>query len=297
MIIPPYLNQGDKVSVIATAKKLDKKNTLHGIEMLKHWGLQVIIGGHAFDSFHQFAGTDTHRAEDLQDALDNPEFKAIFIARGGYGTTRIIDDINYDRLLDRPKWVCGFSDITALHFQLFKLGIASLHSPMPSFFHAVDETSIKFMRKSLFGGADKITVAPHPLNKNGEGNGRLIGGNLSIICHLLGTATGVDTAGTILFIEDVDEQLYRIDRMMLQLKRAGLLHNLAGLIVGQFSEIEEDKDGFGFDAMEIISSHIAEFDYPVAFNFPVGHTKENLSITVGGAGSLSVSEAISELSC
>lgn len=297
MIIPPFLNQGDKVCVIATAKKLDKENTLRGIEILRLWGLQVTVGDHAFDSFHQFAGTDAHRAQDLQRALDDPEIKSIFTARGGYGTTRIIDDLNFERFLDSPKWICGFSDITAIHFQLFKLGIASLHSPMPSFFHAVDKASIAFMRKSLFGGTDKISVTSHPLNKKGEVSGRLIGGNLSIICHLLGTATKVDTTDTILFIEDVGEQFYRIDRMMVQLKRAGLLNDLAGLVVGQFSEIEGDKDSFGFDAMEIISAHTAEFDYPIAFNFPIGHTKENLSVPVGIVGKLLVNESISELSC
>jgi len=296
MIIPPFLSTGDKVGLIATAKKLDEKNTLYGIDILKSWGLDVQVGKHAFKAFHQFAGTDDQRAQDLQHMIDDPEIKAIFAARGGYGSTRIIDRIRFDMLLRHPKWICGFSDITAILFQLYKFGVAGFHSPMPSFFHATDKKSLDFMKGCLFGEKKNINTQTHPLNRKGEAKGTLIGGNLSIICHILGTTTEVKTNGNILFIEDVGEELYRIDRMIVQLKRAGLLRDLSGLIVGQFSEIEDD-DSFGINVMEIVLAHTNEFDFPLAFDFPVGHTKENLTLPVGMEASLTINDTEVELSC
>jgi muramoyltetrapeptide carboxypeptidase len=297
MIIPPFISKGDKVGIVATAKKVDKENTLQGIGMLKQWGLEVKMGEHLFAAHHQFAGSDEQRAYDLQQMIDDPEIRAIFIARGGYGTTRIIDDVSFNALLSQPKWICGFSDITAILIHLFDMGIASFHAPMPAFFHENDQESLAFLRSSLFGEKKTMTAKAHRLNQVGTARGKLIGGNLSMICHIIGTATRINTDGMILFLEDVGEQLYRIDRMMVQLKRAGLLNRLSALIVGEFTEMEDSDDSFGLDALEIVHAHTCEFDYPVAFNFPVGHSKTNLALPVGAEARLTIDDFGSHLSC
>lgn len=281
MIVPEFLSPGDKVGVVATAKKVHKENTLTGIEVLKTWGLKVKIGAHVFHSFHQFAGTDEQRAKDFQEMIDDPEIKAIFMVRGGYGSTRIIDQIDYRPLTTISKWICGFSDITAFHLHLSKLGIASIHSPMPSFFYALNQKSLHYLKDLIFGEKLIYENEAHNLNRQGVGGGRLTGGNLSIICHTIGTKSEIETAGHILFIEDVGEQLYNLDRMMVQLKRAGFLKDLTGLIVGQFSDMKDNEDEFGYDANEIIYSHTKDYDYPTTFNFPIGHTNENYAVPVG----------------
>ncbi len=290
MIIPQYLNPGDKVGVVATAKVVDKTNTENGIDILRQWGLEVVIGHYVFEKYFQFAGTDEQRTDDLQIMINDPEIKAIFMVRGGYGSTRIIDRIDYKPLLQKPKWICGFSDITAFHLHLYRLGIASMHAPMPSFFHALDNTSINQYKSLLFGKKDTLNAHPHLLNKNGSGFGKLVGGNLSIICHTISTASEIETKGNLLFIEDVGENLYHIDRMMVQLKRAGFLNNLKGLIVGQFSDMKDNEDAFGFDAFEIIQSHVSKFHYPVAFDFPIGHTSTNFALPVGLEATLIVNK-------
>jgi muramoyltetrapeptide carboxypeptidase len=280
MIIPAYLQNGDKVGVIATAKKVHKTHTLQGIEILKSWGLDVLVGKHVFAEHLQFAGTDGERAEDFQSMVDYEDIKAIFLVRGGYGSTRIIDQIDFSSLKKHPKWICGFSDITAIHTHLFRMGIASIHAPMPSFFYALDEKPLNWMRNLVFGKMQKLDFEHHPLNRNGQIKGKLVGGNLSIICHTIGTTSEIITKGNILFIEDVGEQLYNLDRMMVQLKRAGFLHDLAGLIVGQFTDMKDD-DPFGLDANEIVYEHVKEFLYPVAFNIPIGHSGQNYAVPIG----------------
>lgn len=294
MIIPEYLQKGDAVGVVATAKKVHKAHTLEGIEILKSWGLDVLVGKHVFAEHLQFAGTDDQRAEDFQSMIDNEDIKAVFLVRGGYGSTRIIDQIDFSSLNKFPKWVCGFSDITAIHSHLFRLGIASIHAPMPSFFYALDEKSLNWLRDLVFGEKQTLQVNHHPLNRNGKITGTLVGGNLSLICHTIGTASEIITKGNILFIEDVGEQLYNLDRMMVQLKRAGFLANLAGLIVGQFTDMKDD-DPFGQDANEIVKEHVKDFQYPVAFNFPIGHSNMNHAVPIGVACKLDINDARSLL--
>jgi muramoyltetrapeptide carboxypeptidase len=294
MIIPPFLKTGDKVGVAATAKKVHKTNTLTGIKILESWGLQVEIGAHVFDIHHQFAGTDAQRAEDFQRMIDNPEIKAIFLVRGGYGTTRIIDDIKFEKLIEYPKWICGFSDITALHTHLYKLGVSSIHAPMPSFFYKLNEIPLNWLQEMLFGKKQVLHAGGHALNRCGVVSGQLVGGNLSIICHTIGTSSEIITKGNILFLEDIGEQLYHLDRMMVQLKRGGFLNDLAGVIVGQFTEMKDD-DPFGMTANEIIYDHIREYDYPIAFNFPIGHTNDNHALPVGVVAKFDVSESIASL--
>ncbi len=288
MIIPQFLRSGDKVGVVATAKKVHKAHTLEGIEVLKSWGLEVEIGRHVFASYHQFAGTDGERRADLQQMIDDPEIKAIFMVRGGYGSTRIIDSMDFMALFASPKWICGFSDVTAFHLHLYNLGMASIHSPMPSFFYALNPSSLQWLRDLVFGKNMSHTIHGHSLNRFGVATGKITGGNLSIICHTIGTASQIDTKGQILFLEDVGENLYHLDRMMVQLKRAGFLDGLTGLIVGQFSDMKDNEDSFGTDANGIVLSHVRQHEYPVAFDFPIGHTNENYAVTVGLEAKLSV---------
>ena len=288
MIIPKFLSAGDKVGIVATAKKVDKENTLKGIEILKSWGLNVTVGKFVFHTFHQFAGTDEQKVQDLQNMINDHEVKAIVMVRGGYGSTRIIDQIDFSPLLDYPKWICGFSDVTAFHLHLFNLGIASIHSPMPSFFYALHQNSLQTFNDLIFGKKIVYRNKNHELNRLGTSIGKLTGGNLSIICSTIGTKSEIKTRNQILFIEDVGEQLYHLDRMIVQLKRAGFLKQLAGLIVGQFSDMKDNDDAFGFDAHDIIYSHTREYDYPVVFDFPIGHTNENHAIPIGIVAKLTV---------
>lgn len=294
MIIPPFLKAGDKVGIVATAKKVNKANTVAGIEILKRWGLQVVVGTHVFDVYNQFAGSDEQRAADFQQMLDDDDLSAIFAVRGGYGTTRIIDDLNFEKFRRTPKWICGFSDITALHLHLYTLGIASIHAPMPSFYYALNEITLNWLQQLLFGKKQILHVDGQTLNRRGAVSAPLIGGNLSIICHTIGTSSEIVTTGNILFIEDIGEQLYHLDRMMVQLKRGGFLNNLAGVIVGQFTDMKDDEP-FGMTANEIIYDHIREFDYPIAFNFPIGHTNDNYAIPVGVVAKFNVSESMASL--
>lgn len=295
MIIPDFLKPGDNVAVTATAKKVDRENTLKGIDIVKSWKLNVVLGKNVFNSYHQFAGTDAERTADFQEMINNPEIKAIFVARGGYGSTRIIDQINFNPLKENPKWICGFSDITAIHLHLNNLGICSIHSPMPSFFYSLNKNQLHWLKELVFGERKKLSVDHHALNKTGHVTAKLIGGNLSMICHTIGTRSEIETKGNILFIEDVGEKLYHLDRMMIQLKRAGFLNNLAGLIVCQFTEMEDNGESFGFNANEIIHSHVVEYHYPLAFNFPIGHTKKNYAVPVGMEVQLKVNDSGSVL--
>lgn len=294
MIIPAFLKKGDKVGVVATAKVVNSENTRRGIQVLESWGLEVVPGNHLFDKYGQFAGTDTDRALDLQNVLNDQDIRAIFMVRGGYGTTRIIDKIDMQEFMKHPKWICGFSDITALHTHLFNHDVASIHGPMPSFFYSLDPAALKRLRKLVFGEFLPLTAMSGEINRPGIASGRIIGGNLSIICHTIGTSSEIRTKGNILFIEDVGEQLYHLDRMMVQLKRCGKLDEIAGLVVGQFTDMKDD-DPFGMTANEIILHHVQEFNYPVAFNFQIGHVNTNQALPVGVLSELSVKPGKAEL--
>jgi len=289
MIIPPFLKSGDKVGVVATAKKVNVENTNRGITILESWGLRVEKGPNLYASHGALAGTDTQRTGDLQAMINDTAIKAIFMVRGGYGSTRIIDNIDFSPLIHFPKWVCGFSDITAFHIHLFNLDIACLHGPMPSFFYAITDDSLKWYRDYIFGIGNVIKIQGHSQNKPGICRGKLVGGNLSIICHTMGTPSQIKTNGNILFIEDIGEQLYHLDRMMVQLKRAGLLQDLAGLIVGQFTDMKDD-DPFGKDVAGIMLDYVGQYNYPVCFGFPVGHSAQNYALPVGVTVELNVTD-------
>jgi len=283
MVSPQYLSKGDYIGIISPAGKISESAVTTATKILKSWGLNIVYGKNIFKQFHQFAGTDQERLEDLQNMINNPEIKAIFCSRGGYGLLRIIDQIDFAPFKKSPKWIIGFSDITILHASLNNCHkIASLHAPMPkSFEKHVDDNSLEYTRQILFGHNVHYTLSGHQLNRNGITNGVLIGGNLSLLYNLIGSSSDFNPDEKILFIEDLGEYLYHIDRMILGLKRAGKFNNLKGLIVGQFTDIKDNDTPFGKNIGEIIREHVKEFQFPVCFGFPAGHGLPNYPLLLG----------------
>ena len=291
-ISSPFLKKGDKVILVSTARKVVFEDLLPAIGILKEWGLDVAFAPKIFHIHHQFAGTDEERISDLQYAIDSDEYKAVICVRGGYGTVRIIDQIDFSGFKQSPKWITGFSDVTVLHNHLQKIGICSIHSSMPLLFAKAEVETLATMRKALFGEELHHTAETHHFNRAGEASGEVVGGNLSILVSMVGTPSDINTSGCILFIEDLDEYLYHIDRMMMQLKRAGKLNSLAGLVVGHMSDMHDNAVPFGKSAYEIIRDAVAEYDYPVIFGFPVGHENDNLAMVCGQEASLKVTDVI-----
>jgi muramoyltetrapeptide carboxypeptidase len=290
-ITPPYLQKGDRVAIVCPAKKLPQPMD-DAITLLQSWGLEVILGETVTASYHQFAGDDALRARDLQRYVNDDSIKAIFAARGGYGTVRIIDQVNFSRLTTHPKWIIGFSDITVLHAHLFtNYRLQTIHGQMPVNIPDATLPSLETLRKALFGEDLNYKIAPHPLNRLGSASGVLIGGNLAILLSLSGSISDYDYNGKILFIEDVGEYLYSIDRMLYTLKRAGKLKNLAGLIVGGFTDLKDNDIPFGQTAQEIIRAIVEEYDYPVCFDFPAGHVRDNWALVMGREVKLSVTHS------
>jgi len=288
LISPPSLQKRDKVAIVALASKLNPEDIRSAINLMQeHWGLEVIVGDSVSASYFNFAGTDEIRLVDFQQQLDNQEIKAIFSARGGYGSSRIIDDVDFSTFKKTPKWIVGFSDITVVHCHLQSMGFQSLHAPMPKTFGR-DSDSVKKLEAFLFGGNIEYKIPSKKINKQGVGVGQIVGGNLCILAHLTGSVSDLNTDGKILFIEDITEYLYNIDRMIIQLKRAGKLANLAGLIVGNFTDIKENDQPFGKNIYEIIAEHSADYDYPICYDFPVGHESVNWAIPCGRMATLSI---------
>jgi len=289
--LPPFLNQNDKVCLLSTARKVSEMELKPAIEILKSWGVEVILGKKLFEVENQFAGTDEMRLSDLQNAMNDPEIKAIFCARGGYGTPRIIDSLNWNQFKKYPKWIVGFSDVTALLNAAQNEGVCSLHAAMLLFFDKPEyQLSISTLKQTLFGKNVTISSSPNTLNKKGIAKGILVGGNLSLIVNSIGTPTAFQPEGKILFLEDIDEYLYHIDRMILHLKRAGLFSKLAGLVIGHFSDMKDNTIPFGETAYQIIARNVAEFDFPVAFGFQIGHDVQNMPVVVGAHYILDVNE-------
>ncbi|QNF32955.1 LD-carboxypeptidase [Adhaeribacter swui] len=292
MIFPPRLQPGDKIAICALARKITLVEIQSAVDILTSWGLEVVIGESMAGDFHQFAGNDELRLRDLQTMLDNPDIKAIISARGGYGTTRLLDQLNFENFKKSPKWIIGFSDITALLCHVLGLGYASIHSIMPSLFsRAGSEAAIESLRKVLFGEPINYQVPAHVFNRPGEAQGPLFGGNISLLNTIIGTASDVDYTGKILFIEEIDEYLYNLDRMLVQLKRSGKLARLAGLIVGHMTDMRDNPVPFGKTAYEIIQEHTAAYSYPVCFDFPTGHEPHNLALVCGAQAQLQVTPA------
>ncbi|MBA3662719.1 MAG: LD-carboxypeptidase [Bacteroidetes bacterium] len=285
--IPAYLKKGDTVLVIATARKRSAEMIAPAVKMLGEWGLKVEIGINAFNAHHQFAGTDEDRAADLQWALDHKTAKAILVTGGGYGTLRIIDKVNFKGILKHPKWFIGYSDVTIVHNRLHRLKMASIHGTMAFQFPKHTEATLS-IKKLLFGQRIKYNLVSNSLNRTGAAEAEIIGGNLSLLYAASGSVDDLKTKNKILFIEDVDEQLYHIDRMMLQLKRSGKLKDLKGLIVGGMTEMKDNAVLYGQTAEEIISDAVKEYNYPVCFNFPAGHIENNFAVYFGKKAKLVV---------
>lgn len=298
MIRPPYLRAGDRVGVLALASQVSYDALYEGLRVLREdWQLQVVEGATLHTGYHQFSGTDDERRSDFQRMLDDPGMKAIFSARGGYGSSKIIDGLNFSHFKKAPKWVVGFSDITALHCHLHRIGVESLHATMPKLFgQEGGGQAVETLRKALWGEPLRYETAAHPLNRTGTASGQVAGGNICLLAHLLGSRSALDTRGKLLFIEDVEETYYNLDRMMVQLKRARKLDRLAGLIVGQISDMKDNETiKFGKTAYEIIAEYAAHYGYPVCYNFPVGHVADNRAMIVGRQAQLSVTPEMAEL--
>ncbi|MBB5397428.1 LD-carboxypeptidase [Mucilaginibacter sp. AK015] len=277
----PYLKKGDKVAITCPAKKLPIPMT-DAVNLLTGWGLEVVLGKTVNASYHQFAGDDAFRAADLQRFIDDDSIKAIICARGGYGTIRMVDMVNFNRLQSNPKWLVGFSDITLLHSHIItNYNLPCIHGQMPLNIPDASSYSLETLRKALFGEAISYRIEPNPLNRRGECQGILVGGNLSLLLAVSGSVSDLDYNGKILFIEDVGEYLYAIDRMLRALKRAGKLKHLAGLIAGGFTDLKDNDIPFGQTLPEIVMDVVAEYDYPVCFDFPAGHISNNCSLILG----------------
>ncbi len=293
MITPPYLKKGDTIGIVSPAKSIAEEVVSNACRIIEDLGFKVKPGKNVTSVFHQFAGTDEGRAADFQEMLDDEEVKMILCSRGGYGSIRIIDLLDFNQFIKHPKWIVGFSDITVFHSHLLSnFGIESIHAKMPLNFpyNGIGDQSVKLLFAAARGENLKYEIAAHPLNRVGNTEARIVGGNLAIICSLSGSRSDVDTDGKILFFEDVGENLYRLDRMMWTLKRAGKLSNLAGLVVGGLTDMEDNEVKFGQSAEEIIAEAVSDFDYPVCFNFPAGHQMENYPLIIGRAINLEVSK-------
>jgi muramoyltetrapeptide carboxypeptidase len=298
--IPPYLKKGATIGITCPAGYMAKEKAETCITILQQWGYQVMVGktlGSNSDNY--FSATDEDRKDELQAMLDDENINTILCGRGGYGVGRIIDALDFTKFKKKPKWIIGFSDITVLHSHIYSnLKIATLHAPMAAAFNdeGFKNEFVQSLQKALAGKKAKYTCAAHAFNKTGTATGELVGGNLSLLAHLTGTASDINTKNKILFIEDIGEYIYSIDRMLYQLKRSGKLKNLAGLIIGGFTDMKDTERPFGKTVQEVLAAIIAEYNYPVCFNFPISHGKENYALKVGCKYVLTVTKKLVRLS-
>ncbi len=292
--IPPYLKKGDLIGVTCSSSKMELAAAEYAAEVLRSWGFRVHLGITVGTSFHNFSAPDELRLEELQDMLDDPEIKAIVFGRGGYGMVCILDKLDFKKFRKHPKWLCGYSDVTILHAHIQeRYGIATIHSVMCSGItkDTVEDPYVKSLEQVLKGKKYSYHTPSHELNREGSASGILVGGNLSLLANASGTASQVNTKGKILLLEDIGEYRYNVDRLMYNLKRAGWLDKLAGLVVGGFTDGKETTTPFGQTEYEIIHNMVKEFDYPVCFNFPIGHQTENYTVKLGMKHHLKVGEA------
>jgi muramoyltetrapeptide carboxypeptidase len=286
MTLPPYLKKGDTIGITCPAGYMDYAKAQTCIDTLQSWGYTVMVGKTlGSKSKTYFSGTDEERTDEIQAMLDDENIKAILCGRGGYGVGRIIEKLNFLKFQNNPKWIIGFSDITVLHSHINKnLKIATLHAPMAAAFNdgGFKNDYILSLKNVLVGKKANYTCKPFMLNKIGKASGKLVGGNLSLMAHLIGTKSDIKTKNKILFLEDIGEQLYNIDRMLYQLKRSGKLDNLAGLVLGGFTDCKDTDRPFGKKIEQILNDIIGEVAYPVCYHFPVSHNKENVALKCGG---------------
>ena len=290
MKIPRNINVGDKIGIISPARKISFLELSPAIKILESWGLKVILAEAIFEEDHQFSATIAKRTSSLQVMINDNSIKAILCARGGYGTVQIIDKINFTNLQDNPKWIIGYSDITVLHSHLHQLGVATIHATMPVNFQSNTNASLQSLQQTIFRKKNIITCTANKYNILGSAEAEVVGGNLSILYSLLGSESDLDTTGKILFIEDLDEYLYHIDRMMINLKRNGKFKYLKGMIIGGMMDMKDNPIQFGRNAHEIILSNVEEYNFPICFGFPSGHIDDNRSIILGVKSTLNVKE-------
>ena len=280
MITPPYLKKGDTIAIVATARKNIDDNLKFATDLLNSWGLNVKIGSTIGLDLNQLAGTDEQRAADFQTQMDNKNIKAIWCVRGGYGTVRILDLLDFTPFKQSPKWIIGFSDVTVLHNHLNTMGYKSIHGIMPVSSKA-SLNAIETLRKSLFGEKLQYQIPTHAMNRMGKASGELVGGNLSILYSLMGSKSAINCDNKILFLEDLDEYLYHIDRMMINLQRNGCLESIKGIIVGSMTKMKDNDIPWGKDALQIIEDVTKKYNIPILYNFPAGHIQDNCALIMG----------------
>ena len=285
-----YLKTGSKVAIAAPARMVTREEMAFGIQWLKDMGFVPVYDDRLFNQYYIFSGDDDTRAAVFQDYLDNEEIDAIWLARGGYGSIRIIDKLDFTKFLQHPKWIVGFSDGTILHGKLNRLGVPSLHAAMPFYFANKTPEAKQSLYDALTGKPLQYAFSSHPLNRCGEAEAEVVGGNLSVLIGVMGSETFPETDGKILFIEEVDEYIYHIDRMMHCLKRAGKLDRLKGLIVGGLTQIKDNTHPFGMTAEQVIAEAVSEYDSPVCFGFPAGHWDDNKALYLGLSSRLIVTK-------
>ncbi|MBU2938256.1 LD-carboxypeptidase [Lacinutrix sp. C3R15] len=300
LIQPDYLKAGDTVAIVAPSGILKNRNSEveQAINLLKSWNLKVVVGEHVFSKDNHFAGTDAERCEDFQKALDDPTIRAIWSARGGYGTVRILDKLDYTKFKQNPKWIIGYSDITALHNQVHNQGVESLHAIMcvslPKDVSEIKE-SIASFKDALFGKPIAYTLKGSAYNRTGKVTAPVVGGNLTILHTMLGSDTSMDTSGKILFIEEIGEYKYHIDRMLQSLKRAGYFENCKGVIVGDMSKLRKNTTLWGTSVEQLILDALAEYDFPIVFNMPAGHEEDNRALILGRNATITVGKEASTI--
>jgi len=290
MITPEFLQKGDTIGILATARKADLASLQPAIKLLESWGLHVVIGKTIGKEDNQLAGPDWLRATDFQEMIDNPKIKAIWAAKGGYGTVRIIDRIDFTNFKKKPKWVCGFSDMTVLHSHINNMGIETIHSFMALNAGTANPEVLDSFHKALFGDKLSYTIPPHEYNVKGVAKAEIVGGNLSVLYSIIGSKSEVDYKGKILFIEDLDEYLYHIDRMMMNLKRNGYFDGVKAVIVGGMTSMNDNEIPWGKDALQIIQDVLKDYKFPIIYNFPAGHIKDNRTLILGKVVSIDVNE-------
>ncbi|PNQ75425.1 LD-carboxypeptidase [Hanstruepera neustonica] len=298
LIRPPYLKAGDTVAIVAPSGILKNRQqeVQQAVDLLKSWGLHALVGEHVFSQDNHFAGTDAERCEDFQKAMDDPSIRAIWCARGGYGTVRILDKLNFTKFKEHPKWLIGYSDITALHNQFHNAGFESIHALMcTSLTDDLNDISesIETFRKAIFGESLTYTLEGSSYNRVGEATGPLVGGNLTMLHTMLGSNTSIDTSGKILFIEEIGEYKYHIDRMLQSLKRAGYFDNCKGVLVGDMSKLRKNTTLWGSSVEQLILDALSEYKFPIAFNMPAGHEKDNRALILGRRVQLKVTSEMS----
>ncbi|TGV03728.1 S66 peptidase family protein [Flavivirga rizhaonensis] len=293
LIQPPYLKAGDTVAIVAPSGVLKNrtKEVQQAKALLKSWGLHTVVGKHVFSQANHFAGTDDERCEDFQNALDDPKISAIWCARGGYGTVRILDKLDYSKFKQNPKWLIGYSDITALHNQVHNVGVQSIHAMMCTSLQddlGVIKETLSTFKDAIFGKPLSYTLEGSTYNKTGNVSAPIVGGNLTMLHTMLGSETSIDTSGKILFIEEIGEYKYHIDRMLQSLKRAGFFKNCKGVIVGDMTNLRKNTTLWGSSIEQLVLDALSDYDFPIAFNMPAGHEKDNRAMIFGGTVQLTV---------